>query len=127
MIRIFQSKFVTIGLVLLVGWLLISAYQVKQEKTTSAEQVGNVRAKMNSLERENAYVQQFISYLQNPEFLAKEARLKLNYKAADEQVAYVYLEEKKAFAESPTEEQDNFLGKIKDWLLSRRFGRLLDF
>jgi len=127
MIRIFQSKFVTIGLILLVGWLFVSAYQVKQDKKISAEQVDNVRAKMNSLEKENGYIQQFISYLKNPEFLAKEARLKLNYKSADEQVAYVYPEEKKLSAENPTEEQINFLVKMKNWFLSRRFGRLLDF
>ncbi len=52
-----------------------------------------MEAKINDLESDNSYLEKVVGYLKNPSFLQKEARLKLNYKASEEKVAFIYPDE----------------------------------
>ncbi len=116
MIRILQSKIFSAGLVLLIAWLSLSAYQIRLEKDETDTQVANVEAKIKILEQNNESIRQYLEYLKSPEFLARQARLKLNYKAADEQVAYVYRDEKEVEPHREEIQEPNILVKIKNWL-----------
>jgi cell division protein FtsB len=117
MIRIFQSKILTGILIVIVAWLGIGVWNVHHQKEETDQQVLNIRTKIENLEKENSTIKKILGYLKNPEYLAREARLRLNYKQPDESVAYIYPEEKKA---SPTPvvkkpESQSVLEKIKDW------------
>lgn len=118
MMRFLQSKWVSVGLLIGISWLGVSAYHARQDKQKTAQQVSNVNTKISTLEKDNTMAQQVLEYLKNPEYLAKEVRLKLNFKAADEQVAYVYQEEKNPAAASVVTDDHptSLLAKIKNWL-----------
>lgn len=117
MIRVFQSKILSVVLVGVVAWLGIGVVHVYQQRKQTDQQVANVRAKMEILQKENDALKKILGYLKNPEYLAREARLKLNLIKPDEQVAYVYPEEKKPIPTPVVKnnEDQSLLEKIKDW------------
>lgn len=53
----------------------------------------DLEGKIAGLERNNNTLERFIQQIANPAFLEKEARLKLNYKRSDEEVAFVYTDD----------------------------------
>jgi len=116
MFRILKSKITSIILLVGIGWLSFSAWNIHGQKEKAGEQVSNIRGKIEALEKNNAYVEKLLEYMKNPEYIARQVRAKLNYKAADEEVAYVYLEEAKKATETPREEGQRLVAKVKDWL-----------
>ena len=112
-----QSKIVSILLLIGVGWLSLSAFNIHDQKERAKEQLSNIEAKIETLKQENLDAEKLLGYLKNPEYLARQVRAKLNFKSADEEVAYVYLEdEKTASASSSPEVKPSFLDRAKDWL-----------
>lgn len=50
----------------------------------------NIEMKINNVSRDNEQLERFIDNLDNPKFLEKEVRLRLNYKALNEKVVFVH-------------------------------------
>lgn len=74
-----------------------------------------MEAKISDLESDNSYIERVIGYLKNPSFLQKEARLKLNYKAFEEKVAFIYQDES-AKAGSASDNFDKQLVQMPNYL-----------
>ena len=60
------------------------------EKDQVKKEEANIESKIAGIKRDNASIEKYIKNFENPEFLEKEARLRLNYKALGEEVVFVY-------------------------------------
>jgi len=118
--RFLQSKIVVGLMAALVLWMGFAVFNIRAERKRTEEQVANVQAKLEQLKNDNNHLSRVVTYLRNPQYLARLAREKLNYKTTDEEVVYVYPEEKKATA-SVGELKVDALGtleKVKKWWYS---------
>ena len=87
---IFKSKLVAIFLIPIIGWLSFSFIKIKLQSDIVNKEAGDLEAKIRDMEESNTSLEKLTGYLRHPSFLDKEARLKLNYKAEGEEVAFVY-------------------------------------
>ena len=87
---LFRSKWLLILSAIILGWIIFIFIKIKLQENLVNEEVRELEAKIHSLERSNFDLEKFIVYLKNPSFLEKQARLKLNYKAPGEEVAFIY-------------------------------------
>lgn len=85
-----KSKWFLMTMIVVSGWLGLSFVRIKFQEIIVHKEVSNLKSKANRLEESNSSLEKLITYLKDPLFLEKEARLKLNYKAPGEQVAFVY-------------------------------------
>lgn len=85
-----NSKILTVLLSVLSVWILFSVISVELEKDEVKKEEANIEAKIINIERESASLERYIKNFDNPDFLEKEARLRLNYKAPGEEVVFVY-------------------------------------
>lgn len=87
-----RSKLVMILLILAVGWFSISFIKIKLYDNLVNMEVGGLEEKIGDLEKSNSLLEKFISYMSNASFLERQARIKLNYKALDEEVVFIYID-----------------------------------
>ena len=88
--RLLNSKLFSVGLLAVFAWLLLSSIDLIDRDRSVREEVRNLEQKIVSVEEDNAELEKQVGYLENPAFLEREARLRLNYKAPDEVVVFVY-------------------------------------
>ena len=88
--KLFKSKWLTVAAIVIVGWLGFSFAKIKLHENIVNKEMGDLEGKIAGLEKNNNTLERFIQQIANPSFLEKEARLKLNYKNPDEEVAFVY-------------------------------------
>ena len=88
--KLFKSKWLTVAAIVIVGWLGFSFTKIKLHENIVNKEMGDLEGKIAGLEKNNNTLERFIQQIANPSFLEKEARLKLNYKNPDEEVAFVY-------------------------------------
>lgn len=88
--NILRRKILVVALALLLVWLGASAYRVYRQRSAVMAQLGDIESKVSNLEQDNQRLASSSAYFASGEYLEREARLKLNYKPADEQVAFVY-------------------------------------
>lgn len=91
--KLFKSKWLTVAAIAIVGWLGFSFTKIKLHENIVNKEMGDLEGKITGLERNNNALERFIQQIANPSFLEKEARLKLNYKKPDEEVAFVYTDD----------------------------------
>ena len=91
--NILKSKWLTVVIIVGIGWFGLSSIKIKLFNNIVNKETADVEQKIEDLERSNVSLEKFIEYVKNPSFLEKEARLKLNYKAPGESVAFVYPDE----------------------------------
>ncbi len=89
-IKILKSKWLLGIIIAGLGWLSLSFINIKVHEDIVNKEVNNVQTKISNLQKNNSALERFISYVKHPSFLEKEARLQLNYKAAGEEVVFVY-------------------------------------
>lgn len=85
-----NSKILTVPLLILSVWMLFSVISVEIEKDQTKKEEKSVEAKISGVKKDNELLEKQIENFKNPEFLEKEARIRLNYKAAGEEVVFVY-------------------------------------
>lgn len=85
-----QSKLTSIILVLALVWIGRSAISAYQQVQLVHEEEANLEAKIAVLELANAALQADINQNNDPEYLERQAKIQLNYRPADERVAFVY-------------------------------------
>ncbi|MBI4158446.1 MAG: hypothetical protein HY505_02415 [Candidatus Yanofskybacteria bacterium] len=111
-VNILNSKILTVPLVFLSVWILFLVISVETEKDGINKEEANIESKMTNIRRDNASLERYIKNFENPEFLGKEARLRLNYKAFGEEVVFVHrdINSQKASSseEFSTEEPSNY-------------------
>ena len=112
--KILNSKLLTVGLLLLLAWLLISFLDMNSKKAVLNKELFGYSAKIEQVKKNNEELRQFISFFNIPGFLEREARIRLNYKAPDEQVVYVYRDERTPSPAAPSDFISN-LPNYKKW------------
>ena len=90
MLKLLKSRVVLMALFALVVWLGLVVLNVKLQRDRLQAALREVQAKIGSTERSNKFLAKFSGYLGSDVYLEKQARLKLNYKAPDEEVVFVY-------------------------------------
>lgn len=93
MIIFFKSKWLLAVLIPAVGWLGFSFIKINLHSDLVNKEVQGLEAKIANLEEENFNLEKILGYFNSQSFLEREARLRLNYKGADEEVAFVYPDE----------------------------------
>jgi len=103
-----------------IGWLTLSFIKIKLHENIVNKEVEELRLKISNLEKSNNLIEKFIVYMSNPSFIERQARIKLNYKAQDEEVVFIY-PDNSAKVSSPSlnfksENAPNYI-KWWEWLL----------
>jgi cell division protein FtsB len=120
-INILKSKIFSIAAVIVLGSLFLSAVKVNTNKGLLEERLSDLREKAEKIENENENIQKEIDSAGNPEYLEKQARIKLNYRAPGEEVAFIYNREEAVAsfsAEGVEKEESSNIEKWWRWLWS---------
>lgn len=114
MSRVLNSKLLSALLILIIFWLGNSLVNLNRQRENVSSEINSYEDKISKIEESNDKLAEFIKNIENPSFLEREARIKYNYKAADEEVAFVYLDNQKP-ATASFEEQLKFMPFWKRW------------
>jgi len=112
---ILNSKFLTPFLVVLLGWMLFATVSIEVKKNEIKKKEANIKSEIADIERNNSSLERDIKNFENPAFLEKEARLRLNYKAPDENVVFVYLDTNEHKSSSAEEFSPKHLSDYRKW------------
>ncbi len=88
--KILHSNITTVALIAVCLWLAHGAWSVTLQRRTAERTAKDLAGKIAQMEREHALLEGMAEYFQSQEYLDKQARLKLNYKLADEKAVFVY-------------------------------------
>ena len=91
---------------LIISLLIISNYRITKKRMELQHQIDDLKNQIRELEEKRARLQSAISNSNNPDFLEKEARDKLNLKKPGEEVLYVFPPKK--VESTSTEADKNF-------------------
>lgn len=117
MFRILTSKITAVILVLLALWLARGAIFIAVQKAGVELVLSGMRTKLETLKKEHETLEKTVSYLRDKSYLEREARLKLNFKAIGEKVAFIYRETTPdTVASGSADVEQGGLEKIKNWL-----------
>ncbi|HWA64615.1 MAG TPA: septum formation initiator family protein [Candidatus Paceibacterota bacterium] len=111
---IFHKKYLTPILVLVALWLGYSVYQMRDDRAQIGLQVTDLESKITDIQQDNQTIASSSAYLTSDAYLERQARLQLNYKLPDEQVAYVY-EDKGTSTLSVDQAYDHAVGRLPTW------------
>jgi len=109
-----QHKVLTICLILLLVWLGYRSWQIRDQRAGIDSQVKELKSRVTSLEDNNKFLASSSAYFASDAYLERQARLKLNYKFADEQVAFVY-KDTSVKVSSPSPEFKTQLAEMPNW------------
>ena len=90
MLDLLQRKTISVLLVIATVWFGLNAYRLHLQQGSQGAQLTDVQSRINDAERENHMLASSSAYFQSDAYLERQARMKLNYKLPDEQVAFVY-------------------------------------
>lgn len=117
---ILNSKIFTGLISALSVWVLFSVISAEVEKDEVKKEVAAVENKITAVRQNNEILEKYIQSIKNPDFLEKEARLRLNYKAPGEEVVFVHREMNAKAASSgeepPLDDVPSYK-KLLHWLL----------
>lgn len=88
--KVMSSKWISVGLVVLISWLGGNLIQVELSKREVERKIAGLENKVGEIENSNRSLEEYLANLSNPNFLDKEARIKMNYKSVDEQVVFFF-------------------------------------
>jgi hypothetical protein len=117
--KFLNSKIFTAIVGIITLWLILSSIKFNSQRSVVDGEVKNIEAKIKEVQNDTNYLNKFLAYFKTSTFLEKEARLKLNYKAQDEEVVFVY-KDKNMKNESDSISFEELLAKIpnyKKWFL----------
>lgn len=75
---------------MIIGWLTLSFIKIKLHENIVNKEADELGVKISNLEKSNNLIEKFLVYMSNPSFIERQARIKLNYKAEGEEVAFIY-------------------------------------
>ena len=111
----FNSKILTVFLFILSVWLLFSVISAEIEKGEVKKEETAVENKITSMRQGNQLLERYIKNFENQEFLEKEARIRLNYKAPGEEVVFVHRDANSQKASAAKELSMNDLPNYRRW------------
>lgn len=112
-----QRKILAIPLLALAIWFGYKGIAIREARMEMKDQVADLESRVNDLKRNNQFLASSSAYFGSDAYLERQARLKLNYKLPDEQVAFVYKDAtaKKIASESSLEVQLADMPNWKKW------------
>lgn len=116
--KFLNSKIFTALASIVVLWLILSSINLNLQKIRVEKEVDNIEAKIKEVQKDTEYLNKFLAYFKTSDFLEKQARLKLNYKAQGEEVVFIY-KDKSVKKEVYSISFDELLSKMpnhKKWL-----------
>ena len=113
--NLLHRKIVTPILVILVGWLGLSVWQIHGQRVGVAGQVKDLESKIAEVQSNNQYLASSSAYFSSDAYLERQARLKLNYKLPDEQVAFVYPDNNRVKVASGEQALKANLATLPNW------------
>ena len=109
-----QRKTLTLVLVLFSVWIGYRAWQVRSQGKQVALDAQNLESRVNDLERNNQFLASSSAYFSSNAYLERQARLKLNYKLPDEEVAFVY-KDTSVKTSAPVPEFKAHMSEMPNW------------
>ena len=95
-----NSKWFSLFLIVIAGCLIFALLGMSGRREKFRQAVSDAENKVQGAEKDKTYLEKFITYFQGPKFMEKQARLKLNYKSPDEEVAFVFRDPNKTESSS---------------------------
>lgn len=117
-----NSKILTALLSIFSVWILFSVISVEIEKGEARKEETALEIKIIDTKKNNELLGKYIKNFENPDFIGKEARIRLNYKAFGEEVVFVHRDLNIQKTSSSEEFSKENLSNYKKWLY-----RLLGF
>jgi len=90
----FQSKVFTLIALAGVFFLVISLFRLWPQKSKVGARLENLKGKITETEKANFELSRLLDYFKSRSFLEREAKLKLNVRQPDENVVFIYEDEK---------------------------------
>lgn len=90
----FQSKVFTLFALAIVFFLAVSIIKLWPEKTVIEARLENLENKIGETENSNVNLARLLDYFKSRSYLEREAKLKLNVRRPDENVVFIYEDEK---------------------------------
>jgi len=87
---ILQRKVLTPLLILVLIWLGYLVFKVRAQRDVAVQHVHDLESKIADTQESSQLIASSSAYLSSDAYLERQARLKLNYKYPDENVAFVY-------------------------------------
>ena len=113
---ILNRKVLAIALVMLAVWVGHGLWGLYLQRAAVSLQVGDLESKAAVLQENNQFLASASAYFSSDAYLEKQARLKLNYKLSDEQVAFVYPAASASAAPTSAAAGSSALADWKQWL-----------
>ncbi|HEY4520337.1 MAG TPA: septum formation initiator family protein [Candidatus Paceibacterota bacterium] len=111
-----NSKLASLFLLVLVVSLSVALVRVHGNKKELQDNVEDLSSKIEDIEKDNQRLESLSAYFASDAFLEKEAREKLNYKSPDEEVAFVYLDEKEDISKDSLPERILNASNLMKWV-----------
>ena len=109
-----QRKTLTVILAALLIFLGYESWQIRDQRIAMGVQVKDLESRATDLENNNKFLASSSAYFASDAYLERQARIKLNYKLPDEQVAFVYKDTSVKVA-SPSKEFQAQLAEMPNW------------
>ncbi len=106
--RFFQSKIFTVLAILIAAFLIWSLVKLWPRKVLVQNRLDNFEEKIAETEKSNTSLAKLLDYFKSPAFLERESKLKLNVRRPDENVIFIYPNEKDNVAKP--EDKNSFSG-----------------
>lgn len=110
-----NSKIFTIPLLALIAWILFYVMFAEVEKNEIKKKETAIENKIKNVKLANELSGRYIKSFENPGFLEKEARIRLNYKVFGEEVVFVHRDFNLQKASSSEELSLESLPNYKKW------------
>ena len=94
--KLFQSKIFTILVLTVVFFLVLSIVKLWPQKTIIDARLQNLEGKMAETEKSNMDLARLLGYFNSRSYLEREAKLKLNVRRPDENVVFIYKDDKES-------------------------------
>lgn len=92
--RFLQSKVFTLLALVIVVFFVFSIAKLWPQKTVIDARLENLKDKMAETEKSNADLARLLDYFKSRSYLEREAKIKLNVRRPDENVVFIYEDEK---------------------------------
>ncbi len=99
----FQSKLFTLMALVAIAFLGFSIFRLWPKKTVIDGRLQNLESKIDETKKTNDNLARFLDYFKSQSYLEREAKLKLNVRRPDENVVFIYQDEKENKAKEEKE------------------------
>ena len=92
--NVIKSKWGTALAILLVIWIGVGLLRLDVSRNNLDKNTKDLHERLSQVEKNNEHLKNDIDNLDNPEYLKTQAKIQLNYKSAEEDLVYIYRDQK---------------------------------